>query len=100
MRMKPKDRRNELFEHAVALATEHGYMMLRRSDIAERGGVAEALVSHYFGTMKALRRDVMRAAVKRKLLAIIAQGLAMSDQQALKAPADVQQQALCALGRP
>jgi len=91
--MNPKDRKSELFEHAMTLATSSGYMRVTRTAIASAGGVTEGLVTHYFGTMTALRRDLMRAAVKRRVLPIVAQGLAMGEKQALKAPEDLRREA-------
>jgi AcrR family transcriptional regulator len=91
--MNPKDRKAELFEHAMALAVASGYMRVTRSAIAEAGGVTEGLVTHYFGTMTTLRRDIMRAAVKRRVLPIVAQGMAMGEKAALKAPEDLRKEA-------
>ena len=92
-RMNPKDRKAELFEHAMTLAAASGYMRVTRSAIAAAGGVTEGLVTHYFGTMTTLRRDIMRAAVKRRVLPIVAQGMAMGEKAALKAPEDLRKEA-------
>ena len=91
--MKPDDRKVELFEHALDISSSTGYMQLTRKAIADRSQVSEGLVTHYFGTMENLRRDIMRAAIKRELLPILAQGLAMRDKHALKAPAELQKKA-------
>jgi len=48
----------------------------------------------HFSTMAQLRRSIMRAAVRRENLAVIAQGLAAGDAQARKAGRAVQRRAL------
>ena len=51
-------------------------------------GIAEcsvALINTYYSTMTKLRRAVMRVAVKREILPVIAYGLVTGNQQALKA---------------
>ena len=93
-RMTPKDRKADLMTHALAAAERVGYLQLTRSDIATRAGVTDNLVSHYFGTMDNLRRDLMRAAIRTGNARIVGQGLAMRDKYALKAPDQLKQAAL------
>lgn len=49
--------------------------------------------------MTELRRTVMRAAIKREVLPIVAEGLATRDKQAGKASADLQRRALDSIKR-
>lgn len=86
----PKVRKEAILESALAMAAAHGYHQMTRQQIAAHAQVSPALVSHYLGTMEAMRRDVMRHAVKVKNLAVIAQGLALKDRHALRAPSDLQ----------
>lgn len=96
-RKPPKERTAELLEAALEVAAESGYLQMTRQAIAERVGVTPALVTHRFSTMAELRRLVMRQAVKREVLAIIAQGLAVKDAHAMRAPADLKRKALLTL---
>jgi AcrR family transcriptional regulator len=96
-RMTPKDRRADLMAHALAAAEKVGYLQLTRHDIAERAGVTDNLVTHYFGTMDNLRRDVMRAAIKACNSRIVGQGLAMGDKHARKAPEALRAKALAGM---
>lgn len=97
-RLPPSDRRAQLMAAALALAERHDYRSLKRADIAERAGVSAGLVTQHLGTMDNMRRDLMRAAIKHRCLAVIAQGLAAKDRYALKAPAEIRQAAALALG--
>lgn len=96
-RLEPKQRSAQILDAAIEVAVKHGYQNIQRKTVADAAGVAESLVSKYFGTMPDLKRDVMRAAIRTRCLAVIAQGLAMKDRHALKAPEELRQQALATL---
>lgn len=93
-RLAPDDRRDELLKVAVDMAVVIGINQLRRDNIAEKAGVANGLVTRYFNTMTQLRRAVMRYAVHNEILPVVAQGLAMRDPEALKAPEDLKHKAI------
>lgn len=97
-RKPPKQRKAELLEAALQVAEATGYVHLTRQAVADKAGVVPSLVTHRFSTMADLRRSVMRQAIKREILPIIAQGLAVRDPHALKAPVDLQHKALKSLG--
>lgn len=94
MRMQPKDRKEQILIAAVELSKTGNYMQITRDQIATKAGVAMGLVTHYFSTMVQLRRDVMRYAVRVEIPEIVAQGLAMNDTQAKKAPEYLRRKAL------
>lgn len=79
------------------MAEKNGYTRVTRDEVAAHAQCSPALVSHYLGTMPDLRRDVMRAAVKRGILPVIAQGLAAKDRHALKASEELKKAALATL---
>jgi AcrR family transcriptional regulator len=85
VRTSPAARTAELLEVALRLAAAQGWNAITRDDIALAAGVSPGLVSARLGTMDAMRRSVMRAAVTRGLVAIVAQGLAVRDRHALRA---------------
>jgi len=93
-RMKPDIRKGEILEVAIALSKTHGYNRVTRDQVADAAGVSMGLVTHRFGTMNQLRRDIMRRAVEGGIVEIIAQGLAMGNPHAEKAPADLKKQAV------
>lgn len=92
-RMKPTDRREHIIAAATEVASRDGYHMMRRDNVATEAGVSMGLVTRYFGTMVQLRRAVMRRAIERECIGIIAQGLAYKDRHAAKAPADLRRRA-------
>ena len=90
-------RREQCIEAALELATRKPYWRVTRNEIAEVVGVPGSTVQWHFGTVKAMRRDIMRAAIRAERLDIIAQGIANQDPHALKAPAGLRVRALDSL---
>lgn len=86
-------RKEQLLDVAIELAVEDNYAKITRDLVAEKAGVSMGLVTKYFGTMNQLKKEVMRAAVKRGIASIIAQGLANGDERAKKAPAELKAEA-------
>ena len=81
--MNSKQRTRELLAHALAVASQ--------------AGVSPGLVSARLGTMAELRRAVMRAAVAAGTLRVVAEGLAMGDKHAMRAPVELRAAALSSL---
>lgn len=97
-RLLPDDRKKQILDAAIKVAGQPGgWSMLTRDAVARRADCADALVSKYFGTMPTFRRTIMRAAIIRADLSVIAQGLAMSDPHAQKATPALKVQALATL---
>lgn len=96
-KLPPADRKKQILDEALRQAAVLGYTNIRREALAAAIGVSPSLVNLYFTTMAALKRDVMRAAVRGQCLPVIAQGLAAKDNHARKAPLDVQKAALATL---
>lgn len=93
-RLSPTLRRALILDAALQAATTGHYLKITRRDIADAADVAPTLVTHYFGTMCALRRTIMRHAVKQSCLPVIAQGLTANDRHALKADQTLRDRAL------
>jgi AcrR family transcriptional regulator len=96
-RLNPKDRKEQILAAALDLSVKHGYTRVTREGVAVAAECSPALVSSYFGTMIAFRRDIMRAAIRRQVLPVIAQGLAAQDPHAKRAPDGLKQAALAEL---
>lgn len=92
-RQKPEVRRGEIMDAAVREAADMGILRATCEGIACRAGCSPQLVKHYYGTMTQLRRDLMRYAVRNELAHIVAQGLALRDTHALKAPKELKEKA-------
>jgi DNA-binding transcriptional regulator YbjK len=97
IRMKPAERKADILNAAVEASRRIGYSKVRQKDIAEQANCGFGTVSLYFKTMAQMRRAVMRAAIERRILPIIAEGLAIRDTQAQKAPEELKKAALKAL---
>ncbi len=85
-RMQPDARKAEILAAALDTARAVGYRHVSREAIAATAGCSPGLVSAYFGTMPALRRAIMSAAIARRDLVVLAQGLAAGDSKAKAAP--------------
>lgn len=93
-RLKPEKRKLDILAAAMLLAKDGGYNRITRDAIAGGAGVSMGLVTKYFGTMKQLRRDIMRHAIKDEVLPIILQGIAANDTHVKKASPELRQRAL------
>lgn len=96
-RLNPEVRKAQLIDVALKLAAKHGLANVRRDQIAEAADVSPGLVSHALGTMTEMRRTIMRQAIAREVLPIIAEGIVAKDKTALKAPDALRKRALAAL---
>lgn len=88
-RMAPEDRKEQLLCAAIKIAEQVGYNKINRLMIVKElgGEVTDGLVNRYFGQRHSLRMAVLYAGIERENLTILAQGLALGDTYARKAPA-------------
>jgi AcrR family transcriptional regulator len=86
-----------IIDGALQAAERVGFNRMTLEDVATASGVSKQLPLTHFKTMQAIRRKVMREAVRRGNLRILAQGLALRDPHALKAPPELRQQAAASL---
>jgi AcrR family transcriptional regulator len=82
--MIPTERKKLLLYTAIDLSVRFGYKYLTRTKVAKKAGVTDALINHYFGTMKNLKKAVLREAIDKEIIPVVAQGLALRDPLALK----------------
>lgn len=90
-------RKREILDAAMPLARAHGYTRVRREAVAHAAGCSPGLISHHWGSVKQLKRSIMRHAVATGDAAVVAQGLALLDPEALKAPPEVRLKAAATL---
>ena len=83
--LKPDVRANELLDVALDLAARTGWRSLTHTSVAQAAGVSPALVVLRLGTKTELLRDVMRRAVNRGVVPVVAEGLAVGDKHAKRA---------------
>ena len=92
-RLDPKTRTEALLQAALEVAQVKGWRRMTRECVAVAAGVSPALVSARLGTMEALRRSVMRAAVRQRIAGVVAEGLIAGDRHAQAADAALKQAA-------
>lgn len=96
-KMDAAQRRAQILAAALQAAETHGYRNLTLQQIASAAGVSKGLPMVYFGTMTALRRALMREAVKVSNLKVIAQGIVADDPHVRKASPELRARALAAI---
>ena len=96
-RLKADVSKKRLLAAALEIAETVGFHRMTRADIAAHADVSPGLVSLHLGTMDALRRSVMRAAIKRESLKVIAEGLALGNSHARAADPELKARALASL---
>lgn len=97
IKLQARERVAQILAAALTCAIEKGYSRVTREDIAKRANIAPTLIPYHMGTMIELRRQVMREAIRVECLPVIAQGLAVRDRHALKAPDELRHRALQSL---
>ena len=92
-----EDRDNLILNAAIALAEEDSFQWITRDAVAAKAGVSPGTVNNAYGTIADLKRAVLRAAVERRILPIIAEGLGVKHPIAMDAPEELRKEALAAL---
>jgi AcrR family transcriptional regulator len=98
-RLSPSIRTDQLLDAALALATTHGWASLTRDAIAAAADVSGGLVTQRLGTMDQIRRSVMRRAVQRRVVRVVAEGLVARDPRAGKADDALRAECAALMGR-
>jgi len=89
--------RDRILNSAILLAKQYGWRNLKRDSVAREAGCATGSVNHYYDTMDALRTEVMRIAVERRIAPIVLEGLAAKHPEALRADHDLRAEVLLSL---
>lgn len=78
-----------MLDNAVSLAMRVGFQNVTRKMLAERSGTANSTVSYHFGSMEKLQAAIIRRAIEKRLLVVVAQGLTARECHALQAPQEL-----------
>ncbi len=97
VRANPHLRREQILDAAINAAKEIGYQKITRYDVAKKAKISMGLISRYFEGIEGLRSEIMITAIKRKIVEIVAQGLANNDFYAKKAPPKLKAEAITSL---
>lgn len=85
-RLKPEARKEQMLTAALSLAENSHYLTVTRRDIAQALGLSGPAVQYHFKTMKRMRAELIRAAIEREVLPVVAQALVLGNEQAQSAP--------------
>lgn len=94
VRFSPDVRKDQILTAALPLAAAGGYLKVTRDQVADAAGVTPALIQYHFKTMSQFRRALMRHAIAKGCLRVLAQGLSCGDEHAAKAPAEMKERAI------
>lgn len=94
---KCAERNSRVLEAAIVEACEQGYQFITREAVAARAGVSAGGVNNAFGTMLELKRAVLRTAIERRILRIVADGIAMASPVVADLPPELRREALATL---
>lgn len=83
-----------VLDAALKCAEQHGLYAMTRRQIADAAGVAAGTVSYRFEDMAGMRAAVVRAAIERKCLPIIAAAVVQRHELAADIPAELKQAAM------
>lgn len=75
LRLSPSARKESILQSAINISVFEGYLNITRDMVADAANVTNGLVSHYWGCMPDLREQIIKHAVEREILPIIAQGI-------------------------
>ncbi len=91
--------KNDMIEKALAVAEKVGFSSLTRTRVAEACGVSPGLINYRFGTLAAMQRDIVRAAIRKESLAVIAHVIAVGHPLAKKIDPDLRQKAIASMSK-
>lgn len=95
MTKKTEEKRERILKAALVAAEKTGYSRITRDDVAEQcGRISASIISWHFRTMRELREETVRQAVKEENLIVLAQALGNGDHLALSAPLSVKMRAV------
>ena len=86
--------KQHLTDVAVNLAEIHGYRHVTRDEIARVSGASQGTVTNYLGTMRQIRKLIVRQAIKRDIKSIIAQAITYGEPQTQRIPIEERLKAL------
>lgn len=93
MRMDPNERKQQILDAAIMMATCGPWHHLTRPRLAKRLGIADSLIAHHFGSMENLKDEVMFCGCRDCNMRIIMHGLSIKHPIALGLPDSLKRKA-------
>lgn len=76
VKLHATERQAEILTAALKLAVKIGYTKVTREAVGKAAGIDASLVSYHFGAMPQFKRRLLREAIERECLPVIAQAAA------------------------
>ena len=96
-RLNPTERRDQLIQVGLRIASDNGYIRLSHGEVANAAKCSKGLVVKHFPTLEKLHSAVVGAAVYSKDLRVIAEALVYRHPMALHCPEQLRRQAIDSL---
>jgi AcrR family transcriptional regulator len=96
-RLLATDRKAQILEAALQYAAANSFAQITFAAVGRLSGCGRTTAIYHFHSIVRLRSAVMRIAVKRGVLKVVAQGLVARHSAALAAPDDLKARALASL---
>jgi AcrR family transcriptional regulator len=87
-------KRDVILSEGLKFAIENGWDNLTRDAFCTHMGIAAGSVNYHFGDMAGFRRAIMRKAVAKREVAIVADGIASKCKEARNAPESLKKLAI------
>lgn len=88
------DRDSRILLAAVELAKPLGYQWITRDQVAKAAEVSAGTINNAFGSMRGLKRAVLKYAVDHEILEIVRQGIGDDHEITRAAPAELKTRAI------
>lgn len=85
------NKKDLILDAAIACALLKGYRSITREAVSNLAGSSCSLVNWYFPTVAHLKDEVIKTAIHREILEIIAQGLSIGDPLTNHLPPELKQ---------
>jgi|SRR5690606_5627829 len=72
-RLDPEIRKQQILDAAINISIQKGYRQLTRQAVANKLCCAGALINHYYGDIDSLRDIVLKTAIEKEIMPILAE---------------------------
>lgn len=89
-----EQKRDVILTKALDYAIQMGWENFKRDDFCNEIGIATGSINYHFKSMDGFKRAIMRKAVAKRIVPIVAQGIAMRCSVARAAPESLKKLAI------
>lgn len=93
-RMNPLERKEQILNTAINLCLEKGYRQLTRRAVANRMQCASALINHYYKDIENLRTIVLKTAIEKEIIPILAENLAAWGKETIELSTELKEKVI------